>query len=95
MTSVSTPPTPVDSNFITTIEDTINSCASGMICSCIHAIFNHFTASGFGQNVISTEENNLCFDFVSNQIVPVSDMILAVFQQDAQSVLLPFLANFG
>ena len=93
MTSVSTPPTPVAGNFITTIEDTFSSCASGMICSCMHTIFTHLTASGFGQNVISTEENKLCFDFASNQIVPVSDLILAVFQQDAQNVLLPFPAN--
>ena len=93
MTSASIPPTPVDGNFITTIEDTINSCASGMICSCMHTIFTHLTASGFGQNVISTKENNLCFNFASNQGVPVSDLILAVFQQDAQSVLLPFPAN--
>ena len=91
--SVSIPPSPVDGNFINAIDNTINTCASGMICSCMHTIFNQLAISGFGETLINTEEDNFCIDFASDQVVPVSDLILAVFQQDAQNVLLPFPAN--
>lgn len=93
MPSTPVPPIPIDGNFIAAFDNTISTCANGMICSCMHTIFNHLTNGGFGQTLVITEEDRVCFDFASNQVVPVSDLILAVFQQDAQSVLLPFPAN--
>ena len=58
----------------------------------MNTIFSELENLEFGQMLVTTEDNFICFNF-ANANIPVSDIILALFGTDAQSVALPFPAN--
>ena len=90
--SVTIPPVAVNGNFINAIRGTLNTCSNGGLCACMNTIFTELENLDIGQMLVTTEEDFICLNFAAANI-PVSDIILALFGTDAQSVALPFPAN--
>ena len=84
----------VDGNFINAIQGTLDTCSNDGLCACMNTIFSELENLGIGQMLVTTEEDFICLNF-ADATVPVSDIILALFGTDAQSVALPFPANLN